>query len=103
MKTVGLITYCQSPELTPSDQLLVEPLKKLGFNPVAVPWDDENVNWSAFDVLIFRSCWNYHLQYKKFIEWLNHLEKLHIPVWNPIPIIKWNSNKIYLKDLEYKG
>jgi glutathione synthase/RimK-type ligase-like ATP-grasp enzyme len=103
MKTVGLITYAKSPQLTESDQFLVEPLKKQGFNPVAVPWDDKCIDWSAFDILIFRSCWNYHRKYEQFLSWLDYIEKLNIPVWNPIPILRWNSNKKYLKDLEYKG
>jgi hypothetical protein len=103
MKKLGLITYKNSPKIAPGDQLLVEPLKKQGFNPVAVPWDDEKIDWSTFDVVIFRSSWNYHRKYEQFLAWLDLIEKLNIPVWNSISIIRWNSNKKYLKDLEYKG
>jgi len=103
MDTVGLVTCSNSPQLTSSDQLLVRPLQKQGFNPVAVAWDDPDIDWSKFDVLIFRSCWNYHLHYEKFLAWLDHLETLRVPTLNPIPIIRWNSNKKYLKDLECKG
>jgi glutathione synthase/RimK-type ligase-like ATP-grasp enzyme len=103
MKTIAFVTYYKSPNLTPSDQLLVEPLNTKKIDVVAAAWDDKNVDWSKFDTIILRSCWNYHLKYKQFTEWLDHIEKLKVPVWNPIPIIRWNSNKKYLKDLEYKG
>jgi glutathione synthase/RimK-type ligase-like ATP-grasp enzyme len=103
MKTVGLVTYKQSPKLTPDDQLLVEPIKKQGFNVKAVAWDDKNVDWSKFDIIVPRSCWNYHLRYEQFMEWLNAIEKLNVPVWNPVPVIRWNSDKKYLRELEYKG
>jgi glutathione synthase/RimK-type ligase-like ATP-grasp enzyme len=104
MKTIiGLITYQKSPHLTESDQLIIAPLQKQGFTPIAVPWDDTTIDWSAFDVLVLRSCWNYHLKYTQFLLWLDEIEKRNIPVWNPIPILRWNSNKKYLKDLEYKG
>jgi hypothetical protein len=103
MKNLGLVTYKTSPYLTHDDQLLVEPLKKKGFNVKAVAWDDKNVDWSKFDIIVLRSCWNYHVEYKKFLAWLDTIEKLNITVWNPVPILRWNSNKKYLRELEYKG
>jgi len=103
MKTVGLITYSQSLELSPSDQLLVEPLRKAGFHAKGIPWDDPHVDWKIFDLLILRSPWNYYYHYEKFLTWLTRIETLNIPTWNPIPILRWNTNKRYLLDLEQKG
>jgi glutathione synthase/RimK-type ligase-like ATP-grasp enzyme len=103
MKTVALVTYRNSSKLTRDDQLLVEPLKKYELNPVSAAWDDAKIDWSKFDCIILRSCWNYHLKYEQFMEWLDRIEKLKVSVWNPIHIIRWNSNKKYLKDLERKG
>jgi glutathione synthase/RimK-type ligase-like ATP-grasp enzyme len=103
MKAVGFVTYKQSSKLTESDQFIVPPLKKRGFEAHAVAWDDTRIDWTRFDVIVLRSCWNYHLHYEQFLAWLNRIKRLKVPVWNPIPVIRWNSNKKYLKDLEYKG
>lgn len=103
MKTIGLITYLESPTLTPSDQLLVSPLEKEGVHVIPVAWNDPQVNWRRFDALIFRSCWNYHKHYNQFLSWLKTIENLPLQVWNPIPIIRWNISKKYLLGLEKKG
>jgi glutathione synthase/RimK-type ligase-like ATP-grasp enzyme len=103
MKIVALVTYSDSPTLTSSDALLVEPLKNEGIEAVAAPWDDPTINWSHFDGIILRSAWNYHTTHKAFIKWLSHLRSLHTTVLNPIDWMIWNSDKKYLKDLETKG
>ncbi|OGG03654.1 hypothetical protein A2W14_04020 [Candidatus Gottesmanbacteria bacterium RBG_16_37_8] len=102
-KRIGLITFSKKPLLTPSDNLLLEPLKKAGFDPLAVPWDKKNVNWSAYNFLILRSCWNYHFNFPLFLNWLDQLEKVKIKILNPVEIVNWNVNKKYLKDLERIG
>jgi len=102
-KTIGLVTYKKSQPLTESDSLLTAPLAALGFKAEAVPWDDNHLNWSNYDTLILRSCWNYHLYPEKFLAWLAKIEKLNIKLWNPAKIVRWNINKKYLFDLEKKG
>ena len=103
MKTVALVTYKTSPALTPSDALLVEPLKKEHIHIIPTPWDDPAINWAQFDAIALRSCWNYHTKYKEFIDWTLQLDKLHAHVLNTTEIIRWNSEKTYLLDLEGRG
>jgi hypothetical protein len=103
MKRIGFVTYLELPTINESDQLLLTPLRKEGFKVEATAWDDTNIDWSKYDYLILRSCWNYYRNYEKFFIWLSYIEKLNIPTWNPTPIIRWNANKKYLKELEYKG
>jgi glutathione synthase/RimK-type ligase-like ATP-grasp enzyme len=103
MKTIALVTYKTSPGLTPSDALLVKPLKAEGFDPQAVAWDDKHVDWKKFDYIILRSCWNYHIHYDDFLAWLSSLQSMHANVLNPLPTVLWNSHKTYLRDLAKKG
>lgn len=100
---IGLITYLDDPELSESDKLLIEPLKRLGFEVLNTAWDDSKIKWKNFRCLVLRSCWNYHKKYKKFTRWLDYIEKNNIRLFNPVSIIKWNSNKKYLVDLGKKG
>lgn len=103
MKNVALVTYRESPKLIDGDNLLVEPFNKHGLEVKAVPWDQPNIDWQSFDLVILRSCWNYHYKVKEFADWLNSLEKNKVNLWNPINIVKWNINKKYLLDLKDKG
>ena len=102
-KSVGLVTYLKSPKLTKGDQLLVKPLEKQGYVVSATPWNDKTINWEDFDILILRSCWNYHRKLTEFNEWLSSIEKKGITLWNPYKIVRWNIHKEYLLDLEQKG
>src|SRR3989344_6702980 len=102
MQQIAFVTDKNQPKINESDVLLARELERRGNVVVAAPWD-KNCNWGKFDTIILRSCWNYHKQYFEFLHWLRVLEQLHIPIWNPIPTIRWNSHKSYLFDLQKKG
>jgi len=59
--------------------------------------------WTAFDAVVIRSCWDYHLHSDAFYAWLDSLETAGVPLWNPASMIRWNSDKRYLIDLEQRG
>lgn len=48
MKEVALVTYQDYPTLSASDQLLTEPLTEYGIQPVALCWDNPDVDWQQF-------------------------------------------------------
>jgi glutathione synthase/RimK-type ligase-like ATP-grasp enzyme len=103
MKVVGLVTDKGNRELSPSDRVLIEPLKKYGFKAEPAVWDDNKTEWGMYDLLIVRSCWNYYQKYREWLEWLDGLMAKNTKVWNPIEIMKWNSHKSYLLELEQRG
>lgn len=103
MTRIALITDQDNLELTPDDQLLVPILRKEGFVVSAERWDSATTDWNSFDLCILRSCWDYHVRIVEFVNWLGHLEERHVKVLNPIPAIRWNHHKRYLKDLERRG
>src|SRR5690606_38821279 len=45
---------------------------------------------------------NYHQVYDAFVDWLV-ATALTTPVHNPLPVLRWNSHKRYLHDLERAG
>lgn len=102
-KVVGFVTYTKEPELTASDRLLQKAFKDNHISVQAVPWDADEIEWSSFSALIIRSCWNYHQVPTKFFTWLEQISQLDILVWNPVEIVRWNSHKAYLLELEQQG
>ena len=77
-------------------------LKEKGLDISLVIWNDNNINWTDYDVVIIKSPWDYHEHVTEFSDWLDSLHKLQIKVLNPVDTIKWNSNKHYLKDINGK-
>jgi hypothetical protein len=103
MSSVAFVTYRDLPHLTAEDQLVCSCLQRYGVETHAVIWDDPAIVWTSYDIVVVRSCWDYHLQPSAFSAWLATLESLQTPVWNPTPILRWNLHKRYLRDLRARG
>jgi glutathione synthase/RimK-type ligase-like ATP-grasp enzyme len=69
---------------------------------VVVCWDDPDVEWTAFDVVVVRSTWDYHTRRDDFIDWARHVSDVSA-LWNPLEVIEWNTDKRYLADLARCG
>ena len=100
---IAFVTQADLPNLADDDRLLIEPLASLGVDAVPAVWSDAAVDWTAFDALMIRSCWDYHLQPERFFAWVARVEALGVPIWNPAAILRWNSDKGYLRDLAARG
>ncbi|HST10496.1 MAG TPA: hypothetical protein VLL05_08955 [Terriglobales bacterium] len=103
MQRIALATAAKYPNLTDDDRLLLVPLAKQGIEAHPAIWNDPSYDWSSADAVVIRSCWDYHLNPEKFVHWIADLEAANISVFNPAPLIRWNMNKSYLRDLEAKG
>lgn len=66
-------------------------------------WDDNQVDWSEFDFIVVRSPWDYIDKIEAFKAWLDKLEQLGSHVLNPINMMRWNSDKIYLREMQEAG
>jgi hypothetical protein len=68
-----------------------------------VSWDADGVEWDRYSAVLIRSTWDYHLRPDRFLAWVDSLEAKGIAVWNPAPVVRWNAEKGYLRDLERAG
>jgi glutathione synthase/RimK-type ligase-like ATP-grasp enzyme len=100
---IAFATFDQMPDLSPDDQLLLPELKRLRVVAEPTVWSDDTIDWSKFSAVVIRSCWDYHHRHEAFLNWLSKLEALGITVWNQPSLIRWNLDKIYLRDLHAKG
>jgi len=67
-----------------------------------VDWDDVSVDWSTFDLAVLRSTWDYSQRLPEFLAWADavaHKTRL----LNPLPVLRWNTDKHYLRDLTQAG
>ncbi len=114
---IGFVTYKDFPihygssvyqgttntHLTASDEAVAHYLKKEGFQPEALCWDDELNLASEYDHVIIRSTWNYYHTSENIERFLTFLDSICGKLHNPKNAIKWNYNKRYLDDLQAKG
>ena len=100
--TVALVTYAGEPALTADDRRLQDALASRGANARAVNWDADEA-WDRFDAVIIRSPWDYYKRYEEFSSWLDGLEARGARVYNPVPLLRWNSTKAYLRQLDEAG
>lgn len=96
---VALITCSERPELSKSDTLLQKALAARDIEAQPLVWNDPAVDWSRPLVSIIRSTWDYHHQRTAFLEWAQCVSQLHT-LWNPLPLLSWNTHKSYLNDLK---
>jgi len=102
-RRVALATYDAAPDLAPDDKLLAAALERVGIRSAAAVWSDRSIDWRSFDAVVIRSCWDYHRRHGEFVAWLDALDASRRPVWNPTPMVRWNSDKRYLIDLARRG
>lgn len=100
--TIGLVTCRELPEADHDQPLFAEALERNGIDWVSVPWDGEQVDLSRLDLLLIRSCWNYHLHHAEFMGWLEKAAS-KVALLNDMDTVKWNSDKRYLDDLASWG
>lgn len=102
MRRVALLSMDYIEGFFSYDYLLVEPLKKFGWQTETISWKNKSVNWNDYEVVIVRSTWDYQKSPKKFLQVLEKINS-QTQLENNLEIIKWNMDKSYLRDLKVKG
>ena len=96
MQTIGFVTSSEDPDLISDDLLAVRILEDRGYRVRPIIWDQTAVTTIEVELLVFRSCWNYHRRQREFLLWITQLEALSVPIWNSVKVIQWNLHKKYL-------
>lgn len=96
---IALATCNFHPDLAEDDQHLQRALEKLGVEAVAAVWDDPEVDWSAFDLVVVRSVWDWSQRRDEFVAWARTVPNL----LNRAEVLAWNTDKAYLRELDAAG
>ncbi|GLQ95607.1 ATP-grasp domain-containing protein [Dyella mobilis] len=100
---LAIATCAQFPQVYPDDAYFVTQLEQLGITPTVCIWNDPAVDWGAFDAVLIRTIWDYFRHYTAFLAWLDTLDRLHVPAIHDTHLIRWNTDKRYLLELERAG
>src|SRR5215218_3449489 len=96
---IALATCSTFPDLEADDAPVVPALAARGVEAVPAVWDDPDVDWSSFQLVVIRDTWDYSPRRDRFLGWARSLPA----VANPAPVLEWNTDKGYLRDLQAAG
>jgi len=100
---VALITAAAARDLDEDLPPLEQALRAVpGIQISIVNWDDPDVDWSRFDLALLRSAWDYSQRLDEFLSWAARVAGV-TRLLNPLAVVRWNTDKHYLHDLEHAG
>ena len=96
---VTLVTSENLPNLDPDEEHLPDALRDRGIEPRIAIWDDPSEDWSKAGVTVVRSVRDYARKRDKFLSWIDSVPRL----LNHPDVLRWNTDKHYLQELEKRG
>jgi glutathione synthase/RimK-type ligase-like ATP-grasp enzyme len=77
-------------------------LRAAGAEVEPIAWTQAG-DMSAFDLVLPLVAWGYHLDYRRWLAFLDRCETERLPVINPPALLRWNGDKAYLAELAECG
>lgn len=102
MPRIALVTAIVSAALDDDLPLLLDACARAGLVAEVRAWDDATVSWARYDAVVLRSPWDYHLHRDAFLHWCARVA-CTTRLLNPLEVVRWNTDKRYLADLEAAG
>ncbi len=102
MPKIAIATCAPLPDLDDDEGMLITELSERGVDVRSAVWSDPDVDWGAFDAVIIRSTWDYSERRDAFVAWADGVGAV-TRLFNPSPIIRWNTDKHYVADLAGAG
>ena len=99
---IALATAAALPDLDPDERLLIPALAALGLRAGPAIWTDAAFDWSCVRACVIRSTWDYIHVRDRYLAWVDRAARM-TSFFNPAPVVRWNSHKRYLADLEMRG
>ena len=100
--TVALVTVDAARSLDEDLAPLTAALTGQGVLVEQPSWDDPKIDWSRYALALLRSTWDYVDRIDEFLQWVERTARV-TRVLNPPELVRWNTDKRYLADLERRG
>ncbi|MFJ3723731.1 RimK family alpha-L-glutamate ligase [Streptomyces sp. NPDC090045] len=99
---IAIVTSGAGADEDPDRPLILAALRAAGMSAEAVAWDADPKEWDGFDLAVIRSTWDYTGRLEEFLAWADATARV-TRLWNPAPLVRWNSDKRYLRELAGRG
>ena len=98
-RRVALVGSERGLRVDPDLPIAAPALEAAGLLVDRVRWDDPDVPWDSYGLAVVRACWDYAWRREEFLAWAASVPRLR----NPVEVLRWNTDKTYLRDLEDAG
>ncbi|HET9729150.1 MAG TPA: hypothetical protein VFR41_07000 [Acidimicrobiia bacterium] len=102
MIDVRLVTCDSLPAHDPDTPIIEAALRAEGLEVDIAGWRDPAADWADARLTLVRSPWDYTSVRDEFCGWAYDVAKVS-SVWNPAPLLEWNTHKSYLLDVAARG
>jgi len=99
--SIALVTAVAARHLDEDLPPLESALRNAGAKVTVAEWDRPH-DWSRSDIALLRSTWDYTQRLPEVFAWAGKVAG-ETTLLNPLPVVQWNSDKHYLRDLADKG
>lgn len=99
---VALATAAGVPDAAAEDGPLLAALHERGHEAVTLVWDDPDAPWEDQDIVVVRTTWDYQDDRDAFVAWAQRVAAV-TRLENPADVLRWNTHKGYLLELEERG
>lgn len=99
---IALATQADLPDWEVDDAPLHDQLRRRAVAFEHPVWNDPTVDWSRYDAVLIRTTWDYAWDRQAFVEWTARVAS-ETRLFNPPEVVRWNTDKRYLRDLEAAG
>jgi len=102
VKRCAFLTLDEVGEFVIDDEHAIAPLAERGWSVTTLSWRQTREPWDAFDAVVIRSTWDYWHDVPGFLAVLSDIDR-QTRLANPLPLVRWNLEKTYLRDLAKRG
>lgn len=98
---IALATGASMAKPDPETHWLVAALAQQGVAADVLPWDAA-MDWTAYPLVVVRTPWDYFQRLPAFLAWAERTSA-QTRLVNPLPVLRWNCHKGYLRELAGHG
>ena len=102
-RRVAVAASARYPELREDWPIQRDAMAALGLDATPEVWTDERVHWDDFDLVLANGAWDNIHRPADFLEWVDLVADMGVPLVNAPATLRWNIDKRYLGDLEAAG
>lgn len=98
---VAIVSCQRARGLDTDEPLLLAALHALGIGADVLDWD-QPADWTAYDLAVLRSTWDYAKRHAEFLSWAAVVSD-RTRLRNSLAMLAWNTDKRYLSELSAAG
>lgn len=100
--SVALANCLRPPEEDQDAGALLAAIRARGMDAAWLAWNDPAADFLGYDLCVLRSTWDYIHELDAFLAWAARVAAERT-LLNPLPVVRWNVDKGYLRELEGRG